>query len=76
MRAGALLLRRDPRGAAPPEGRRPNPRIAQLQRTFYFLSRNTLAMVGLGIILFFVVVAVYSFTYPRPSDQLHLYCGT
>jgi peptide/nickel transport system permease protein len=59
-----------------PGGRRPNPRIAQLKRTWYFLSRNTLAMVGLGIIVFFVCVAAYSFFYPAPSDHLQLYCGT
>jgi len=57
-------------------GRRPNPRIAQMRRTFYFLSRNTLAMVGLGIIIFFVCVAIYSFSYHASSTTLNQYCGT
>jgi peptide/nickel transport system permease protein len=57
-------------------GRRPNPRIAQMRRTFYFLSRNTLAMVGLCIILFFVGVAIYSFSYHASSTTLDQYCGT
>lgn len=56
--------------------RRPRPQIAQLKRTWYFLSRNTLAMVGLAVILFFVFVAVYSFFLSAPGDQLELYCGT
>jgi peptide/nickel transport system permease protein len=47
-----------------------------MQRTFYFLRKNTLAMIGLGILLFFIMVAAYSFFYPAPSNQLQLYCGT
>lgn len=57
--------------------RRPNPRIASLKRTFYFLSRNTLAMVGLAILIFFAAVALFSFTYTSvPSTSLVDYCGT
>lgn len=60
-----------------PKGRRPNPRIAQLRRTFYFLSRNTLAMVGLVILVLFGLLALYSFSYTAvPSDRLIQYCGT
>ncbi|MCI4357927.1 MAG: ABC transporter permease [Thermoplasmata archaeon] len=57
-------------------GRRPSPQLAQIKRTVYFLSRNTLAIVGLAIILFFLVVAVWGFFYPAPSDKLAGYCGT
>src|SRR5208283_5618146 len=57
-------------------GRRPNPQIAQMRRTLYFLSRNTLAIIGLAVLVFFVGVAVYAFVYPAPSDQLQNYCGT
>jgi peptide/nickel transport system permease protein len=57
-------------------GRRPSPQVAQLKRTLYFLSRNTLAVVGLAIVLFFVGVAMYAFFYPAPSDALQNYCGT
>jgi peptide/nickel transport system permease protein len=63
-------------GAPKPTGRRPNPRIAQMRRTFYFLSRNTLAMVGLCIIVFFAAVALYSFSYHASSTALDQYCGT
>ncbi|MCI4318399.1 MAG: ABC transporter permease [Thermoplasmata archaeon] len=63
-------------GSAVAKGRRPNPRIAQFKRTWYFLSRNTLALVGLGIILFFVAVAAYSFVYNAPSDSLSTYCAS
>jgi peptide/nickel transport system permease protein len=57
-------------------GRRPSPQLAQIKRTLYFLSRNTLAIVGLVIVLFFVFVALYAFFYPAPSTQLQNYCGT
>ena len=57
-------------------GRRPSPRIAQFRRTWYFFSRNTLAMIGLAILLFFVFVAIYSFFYPASNTQLDQYCGS
>ena len=60
-------------------GRRPNPRIAQFKRTWYFLSRNTLALIGLGILLAFFVIALYSValgTHGPPKDHLTNYCGT
>jgi peptide/nickel transport system permease protein len=56
-------------------GRRPNPQLAQLKRTFYFLRRNTLAIVGLGILLFLIGVALFSFFYNAPSEQLQQYCA-
>ena len=64
-------------GAAPalPRGRRPSPRIAQLKRTWYFLRRNTLAMVGLGIIVFLVLVALYAATTSLPWDHMIGYCS-
>jgi peptide/nickel transport system permease protein len=55
--------------------RRPNPRIAQWKRTWYFLRRNTLAMVGLGIILFLVLLALYALTQPYPWTDLTNYCA-
>lgn len=58
------------------KGRRPSPGMAQLRRTLYFFSRNTLAMVGLGILLFFVALALYSPLYPASATQLPNYCGT
>jgi peptide/nickel transport system permease protein len=59
----------------PQSGRRPNPRIAQWKRTWYFLRRNTLAMVGLGIILFLVILALYALTQPYPWTDLQQYCA-
>src|SRR5690242_13448414 len=56
--------------------RRESPQIAQMKRTWYFLSRNTLALVGLGILLFFIFVAFYSFAYPAPTDGLATYCAS
>ena len=37
---------------------RPSPRIAQLKRTLYFFFQNKLAVVGLAILVFFVIIAV------------------
>lgn len=63
-----------------PGGTRPtvrrHPQIDQFKRTWYFLRKNTLAMVGLGIILVFVFVALASFGYPAPNTSMTLYCGT
>jgi peptide/nickel transport system permease protein len=48
-----------------------------MRRTFYFLSRNGLAMVGLTILIFFAALALYSFTYTAvPGDSMVSYCGT
>lgn len=57
-------------------GRRPSPRIAQFLRTWYFLRRNTLAMIGLVIILFIVGVAIYALFQPIPYSNLETYCAT
>ncbi|MGC2290105.1 MAG: ABC transporter permease [Thermoplasmata archaeon] len=51
-------------------------RVDQLRRTWHLLKQNTLAMVGLGLLLFFVLVALGSVFYPGPSDSMTLYCGT
>ena len=66
-----------PPSSAPvgPKGRRPSPRIAQMRRTLYFLSRNTLAMIGLVVLFFFIALAFYSFFYQGSSTSLLLYCG-
>jgi peptide/nickel transport system permease protein len=54
----------------PPSGRRPNPRIEQYKRTWYFLRRNTLALLGLGIILMLVLIGLYAATQPIPWNGL------
>jgi peptide/nickel transport system permease protein len=61
----------DPRA----EPRRPSPRWAQWKRTWYFFRRSTLAMVGLGIILFLVFLALYALTQPFPWTNLSNYCA-
>ena len=51
-------------------------RWAQYQRTWYFLRRNTLAMVGLIVLVLFAVAFVYGVTYPAsPSDPIQ-YCAS
>jgi len=57
-------------------GRRPNPRIAQWKRTWYFLRRNTLALVGLGIIIALVGMALYAATTSLNYYSLQEYCAT
>ncbi|MGI0130191.1 MAG: ABC transporter permease subunit [Thermoplasmata archaeon] len=59
-----------------PSGRRPNPRLEQYKRTWYFLRRNTLALVGLGIILALVGVGIYAATTPIPWNGLPLCSAT
>ena len=56
--------------------KRPSPRVAQFKRTLFFLRRNTLAVVGLAIILFFIGLAIYSVFDPMSGDSLTFYCGT
>ena len=57
-------------------GKRPNPRLDQYRRTFYFLRRNHLAMFGLIVVLFWVGVALYSPLYNAPSSHLEAYCSS
>ncbi len=71
---GAGPSARPRRGSKP--GRRPNPRIDQYRRTWYFFRRNTLAMVGLGILVFFLFAFVYGVSYHVDDQQLALWCAT
>jgi peptide/nickel transport system permease protein len=66
----------EPTEGALSTGKRPNPRLDQYKRTFYFLRRNRLAMFGLIIVLFWIGVALYSPFYPAPSDHLAPYCSS
>ncbi|MGI0053965.1 MAG: ABC transporter permease, partial [Thermoplasmata archaeon] len=50
--------------------------MAQIRRTLFFLRRNTLAVIGLGILLFLVGVAAYSFFYPASPYEMPQQCGT
>ncbi|HXY46675.1 MAG TPA: ABC transporter permease [Thermoplasmata archaeon] len=51
-------------------------RLDDLKRTWYFFRRNTLAMVGLAILLFFAAVFIYGYVYPAPSTSAVNYCAT
>jgi len=51
-------------------------RLGQFVRTWYFFRRNTLAMIGLGIIVFFAILFVVSFIYPAPATELIPYEAT
>jgi len=51
-------------------------RIDSWKRTWYFFRRNTLAMIGLGIIVYFAALFIYGIYYNAPSDHLQLYCAT
>jgi len=57
-------------------GRRPHPRLDQARRTWYFFRRNTLALVGLGILVCIGVIALYSSTLSLPWTTLPAYCAT
>ncbi len=61
----------------PPRPRsRPHPRLEQMQRTWYFFRRNTLGLVGLGIIVAIAGLAVYSATLPIPWSTTPIWCAT
>ncbi len=52
-----------------------NPRFDQYRRTWYFLRRNTLAMVGLGILAVIILIAIFAATSSTPWYQMTLYCS-
>ena len=52
---------------------RANPRIAQYKRTWHFLRRNTLAMIGLVVILALIGIALYASTLPLPWTDMTPY---
>jgi peptide/nickel transport system permease protein len=62
--------------ARPPPGRRPSPRVAQMKRTWFFLRRNSLALVGLSVIVLIAVVAVYAVFQPYNWYEMPQYCAT
>jgi peptide/nickel transport system permease protein len=51
-------------------------RWAQYTRTWYFLRRNTLAMVGLIVLVLFGLVFIYGLTYPASSSVPVQYCAS
>jgi len=63
--------------AKPPKQRgRRSPRWDQFRRTWYFFRRNTLAMIGLAILIGFVLLYGVSFFYPASSTVLTTYEAT
>ncbi len=70
-------LRRSKRGAVPGTGPgRRSPQVEQWQRTWYILRQNTLALIGLAVLIGLVAVALYALTQPIPYYQLTQYCAT
>jgi peptide/nickel transport system permease protein len=68
-----------PSGAAKPPRAvvyRRHPRLDQAKRTWYFFRRNTLALVGLGILAGIGIIAAYSATLPLPWTSIPVYCAT
>jgi peptide/nickel transport system permease protein len=55
---------------------RRHPLLDSYKRTWYFLRRNTLAMFGLGVLVFFVVLAIVAAGLSIPWYQLTIYCAT
>ena len=51
-------------------------RIADVRRTWYFFRRNTLAMIGLGILIIFGLIFIYGYVYPAPATSATNYCAT
>lgn len=74
------LLPEEPSVPAPqaaPKGRgRWRARFDEYKRTWYFFRRNTLAMVGLAILLFFVLAFAYGYFYNAPATTVVTYCAT
>ncbi len=56
--------------------RRPHPQLDQMKRTWYFFRRNTLALIGLSIILLIAGVAIYAATLPLPWTSTPIWCST
>lgn len=59
-----------------PKPRKVSPRIAQFKRTWYFLRRNSLAIIGLGVILLIAGVAIYALFQPYEWYGMPHYCAT
>jgi peptide/nickel transport system permease protein len=57
-------------------GLRGNPRVEQWIRTWYLLRRNSLAIVGLVILLLFVGLAIYGVFQPLPWGTMNTFCST
>ncbi len=53
-----------------------HPHMAQAKRSWYFFRRNSLAMVGLSILVLIAVVAVYAYTQPIPWFSMDRSCAT
>jgi peptide/nickel transport system permease protein len=52
------------------------PRWLELRRSWYLFLRNSLSVVGLGILLVLLAVAIYALFTPLPWGSMQYYCGT
>ncbi|MGD0250330.1 MAG: ABC transporter permease [Thermoplasmata archaeon] len=57
-------------------GPRRSPRLDQYRRTWFFLRRNTLAMFGIGVIMFLVLIGIYAATTSVPWNVMPQCFGT
>jgi peptide/nickel transport system permease protein len=58
-----------------PRGK-PHPRRDQAMRTWYLLRKNTLAMIGLVLLIIFAIMFIGSYFYNAPNTTMPQYCGT
>ena len=54
---------------------RPRPRLDQWKRSWHLLRRNTLALVGLGVLLTLLGIALFASTLPIPWNEMSPYCS-
>jgi peptide/nickel transport system permease protein len=54
--------------------RRRHPKLDQFKRTWYFFRRNTLAVIGLGVLLAIGGIAAFAFTQPLNWFAMEPYC--
>ncbi len=55
---------------------RRHPHLEQAQRTWFFFRRNTLGLVGLGIVVAISGIALYSAALPIPWSSAPIWCST
>ncbi len=63
-------------GEAKGRPRRPHPRIDQARRSWYFFRRNSLALIGLSVLVGIGAVAAVAYALPLPWYNMPLHCAT
>ena len=65
-----------PPPAIPVRKARPHPRLDSAKRSWYFFRRNSLAMIGLSILIVIALFATYAVSQPIPWYRMQLICAT